>query len=406
MTSENRRNLRPEETEENLEDVTLIWLDENINDSLESRYKQSLFSELNNYIQYYTDPRLCIDYIQIVVSEKILLIVSPFLSRNILPVVHGQQSINSIFIFGNNRCQYESLISQYSKVIDIFTDQQLLLKSIRDTLHLVSKQSLAFNLFDQQKQKSTRDLSKDSASFLWYQLLLDILKKMPQTEQSKNDMLEKCSDYYRSNKFQLRKIDHFRTSYTADRAIEWYTDECFLYKLLNKALRTEDIDLLYLFRFYVIDLCKQLEYENGLLQKTDMLTLYRGQLLSIQEFEKLKQSIGVLISTNGFFSATKDINIALVFISGTSDTDELKPVLFEIQVDSNLKTVVFADIDKYSGMQGEKEVLFSLGAVFKIDNIYFDYNYNYWKIQMTATEDGSKYTQEYLDFSRKEIKHS
>jgi transposase len=115
-------------------------------------------------------------------------------------------------------------------------------------------------------------------------------------------MLEKCSDYYQSNIAELKKIEEFRMTYTMDRAAEWYTTDSFVYRLVNKVLRTEDIELLYLFRFYIVDLCLQLEQEHKNLRLTQVLTLYRGQQMSTEEFEKLKQSVGISISPNGFFS--------------------------------------------------------------------------------------------------------
>ncbi|CAF2915301.1 unnamed protein product [Rotaria sp. Silwood2] len=227
---------------------------------------------------------------------------------------------------------------------------------------------------------------------------------MPQTEDSKHEMLNKCSDYYRTNQVELKKIELFRNNYTSDKAIEWYTCDSFIYRLLNKALRTEDIDLLYLFRFYIIDLCSQIEQESKRkVIDTETFTLYRGQQISTDEFNKLKANVGVLISINGFFSTSRDMSIAQGFIAGANDTDYMKTVLFEIKVQSNLEKVMFADVDQYSRIQGEQEVLFSVGAVFKIDNIQFDLYLQLWKIAMTATDDGLTNIQNYVNSIRQEI---
>jgi hypothetical protein len=58
-----------------------------------------------------------------------------------------------------------------------------------------------------------------------------------------------------------------------DQAIQWYTAEYFLYKLLNKAIRTEGIELLYAFRFYLIDLSDALERESKNLKASGLLKL-------------------------------------------------------------------------------------------------------------------------------------
>jgi tetratricopeptide (TPR) repeat protein len=262
---------------------------------------------------------------------------------------------------------------------------------------------MGFNFFDGQRQKSTRNLTKESASFLGFQILLSILRKIPRTDQALYDMVEKCSDYYRSNITALRKIEEFRMTYTMDKAVEWYTTDSFVYRLVNKILRTEDIELLYLFRCYIVDLCSQLEQEHKKLLSTQVLTLYRGQEMPTEEFEKLKQSVGVLISPNGFFSTSRHPNVAFSFITDRHDTDEKKSVLFEITVDPRLESITFADIEAYSHMQGENEVLFSLGAIFIITEVKYDSFMNILKIYMTATDEGSKQVSDYLKFIQNQM---
>ncbi|CAF1166905.1 unnamed protein product [Rotaria sordida] len=398
-----KRNRRPSEIEENLEDVTLIWLDSNIDDSSDSLHTQSLLDELSNCVLLYTDFELCINYIRRVIQERVFVIVSGTLSHSVLPSIHSLKVVTAIFIFCNDHKGHIPVLDTYSKVMGIFTDQQALLQSIQKTKYYALKQTVSFSVFDHQKQKSTRDVSKDLGSFTWFQLLVDILRKIPQTDRAKQDMLDKCREYYALNKTEMKKIEQFELTYTEDKAIEWYTRDAFVYRLVNKALRTEDVELLYLFRLYITDLCSQLEHEWKRMynEKTEILTLYRGQTMSIEELDKLNNSIGILISTNGFFSTTRDIQIALEFLAPHSD--DQTTVLFEIKADCRLQTVVFADIDNFSQMEGEQEVLFGLRSVFKINNIRFDPKLCCWKIQMTATDEGSVHIQGYLDAKRKQI---
>ncbi|CAF1663847.1 unnamed protein product, partial [Didymodactylos carnosus] len=162
------------------------------------------------------------------------------------------------------------------------------MESIKVRVKRTSKQIIAFNLFDH-KQKSTRNLTREPAAFLWFQILVDVLKQLPHNIQAKEQMLDVCKNYYRTNEIELQNIERFRSRYKPEDAISWYTEGCFVYKLLNKALRTEDVYLLYLFRFYIIDLCKQLEDENQ--RYASCCTLYRGQLMSSDEFDKLSKNI-------------------------------------------------------------------------------------------------------------------
>ncbi|UJR11571.1 hypothetical protein I4U23_015751 [Adineta vaga] len=398
-----RHDRQPNEVEENLEDITLIWLDSNMSDSLDYHHTQTSLENLTNCVLFYTDSELCIAYIRGVTKERIFLIVSGASSQSILPQIQSLTTITVIFIFCAHRESYVPLLSKYPKITDIFTDQQSLVEAIRKSMYFIRKQGMAFNLLNHQKQKSTRDISKDLGSFTWFQSLIDILRKLPQTDRSKQDMLGKCREYYALNQSEMRKIDQFELTYTADKAIEWYTRDSFVYRLVNKALRTEDVEILYLFRFFIIDLCSQLEdiWKQSNKKNEEVLTLYRGQRMSIEEYNKLIHNIGNLISTNGFFSTTKDINVALKFLE--THSEEFKTILFEIKVPHNLQTIVFADIDLCSQIEGEKEVLFSLGSVFQIDNVIYDPTMSSCKIQMTATDEGSIIIQDHLNAKRRQI---
>ncbi|CAF1320417.1 unnamed protein product [Adineta steineri] len=397
------RDLQAVDTLKNKEDIRLIWLDAKIDDSQDSLRTQTLLLEFNPAAQFYTDPTRCIVFIKSTPNEQILLIVSGALAREVLSQIHDTQQITAVFVFCGNRKYHIELISKYSKVADVFTDQKMLLQSIRDTMLVVEKQLLAFSLFDQ-KQKSTKDLSKDSASFLWHQLLLHVLKKMPQDEQAKTDLVTICLDFYGTNKQESKKIEKFRTHYACEQAIEWYTDECFLYKLLNRAIRTEDIELLYSFRFFIIDLCTALERESKKLKSSDILTLYRGQQIPNDEFEKLRKSVGILISTNGFLSTSRNINVALTFARQFRTNCDMKTCIFEIQADPTLTSVIFADIDEYSKMKGEEEVLFGLNTTFRIDSIKMDETHNMWKIKLSTTTEGNTRIEEYMKLQEEQMK--
>jgi tetratricopeptide (TPR) repeat protein len=57
---------------------------------------------------------------------------------------------------------------------------------------------------------------------------------------------------------------------------------------------------------------------------------------------------------------------------------------------------MFAPIEGESHFINEKEVLFSLNAVFQIESIDSDEQYQVWKVRMIVTDEGSKYVDEFL----------
>ncbi|CAF4046149.1 unnamed protein product, partial [Adineta steineri] len=396
------QNPLPNEVSHNKEDLQLIWLDGNMNDSHDYLLTQSMLTELNPAVQFYSHFDRCLDFIKSIKHEQILLIVSGAFAQQILLQTHHYRSLVAIFIFCSNHQRYKPLMKEYNKIIGIFTKQHDLLESIKQKMNLVEKQTLTFSLFDQ-KQKSMKDLSQESASFLLHQMLIYVLKQMSQDEQSKQQMLDMCRDYYKQNKKELKKIEEFQNTYTRDKAIEWYTDECFLYKLLNKALRTEDIELLFNFRFFIIDLCSVIEQENQLLKNKGTVTLYRGTQIPKEELKKIKENIGKTISTNGFLSTSRNINVSLGFIHMNAASNDFTSVLFEIKANPLLKTVLFTDVGDRSRIKGEEEVLFNLNSLFKIVSVCFDSTFNVWKVELNATDEGAEKVEEYLLLSKQQM---
>ncbi|CAF3931252.1 unnamed protein product [Adineta steineri] len=370
-----------------------------MNDSDDYLLAQSMLIELNPAVQFYYDFDRCLDLIKSIKHEQIFLIVSDAFAQRMLLQSHHYRSLITIFIFCSNYRRYKPLLKEYNKIIGIFTKQHDLLESIKEKMNLVEKQTLTFSLFDQ-KQKSLKDLSQESASFILHQMLIYVLKQMSQDKLSKKQMLDMCRDYYKNNKQQLKKIEEFQNTYTREKAIEWYTHDCFLYKLLNKALRTEDIELLFTFRFFIIDLCSAIEQENHLLKNKETLTLYRGTQIPNEELEKIKENIGKTISTNGFLSTSRNIDVSLGFIHNNPPLNDFTSVLFEIKANPNLETIIFADVGDKSRIKGEEEVLFNLNSLFKIVFVCFDSKLTVWKVELNATDEGSEKVEEYLLLSK------
>jgi len=159
------------------------------------------------------------------------------------------------------------------------------------------------------------------------------------TEDDNNkDMLDSCRVYYAN-------IDEFEHNYDRTKAIWWYTRDSFLYKMVNKALKSLDIDTLYEIRMFIRDLhysieeCFQNEEPN-----TSLEWLYRGQHMLIVEFEKLKNNVVGLFSVYNFLSTTEYKELATIY-AGQSVDDEIA-VLFEIEIKSSfVADIPFADIE-------------------------------------------------------------
>ncbi|CAF4265455.1 unnamed protein product, partial [Rotaria sordida] len=79
------------------------------------------------------------------------------------------------------------------------------------------------------------------AEFLLFQLFNYVIARLPRDQQAKQQMIQICRQYYRGNTAELKLIDQCGKEYQHTHAVHWYSKESFVYKLINKALRTEDI---------------------------------------------------------------------------------------------------------------------------------------------------------------------
>ncbi|CAF0979839.1 unnamed protein product [Adineta steineri] len=395
---------------ESIDQFILIWLDHNaLENSLDSLRTKTLIHELNNnHCLFFNDVNLFLVEIERLRNndKQILLIVSGKFADKI--PLHNIDIIATIIIFCGNSNRYKHLKETNRKIIDICTEHETLKNSIQRELP-----SLKLNLFTDRKSNSLRSLIAsqntgiDDSAYYFYMLFTDFLRQIPQRKEAKDTMLDKCKICYRNNKTKLKCIELFGNTYTQDKAIDWYTEDSFVYRLVNLAFRTEDITLWYLFRYYITDLCKQLEDTHKQQNCQSVLKLYRGQThLPKEELENLKSNKGNLISTNGFFSTSKDIDLASWFIQGATDTEDYRVALFEITVDAkNLKNSIFVDIDQYKGISGECEVLFNIGSVFEIESVNYDNNFKAWKIKMKATDEGTDSIKERIQQMKKKFQN-
>lgn len=112
-------------------------------------------------------------------------------------------------------------------------------------------------------------------------------------------MLITCREYYHGNSRVLEDIDSFEKDCHPDRCIWWYTKDTFVYRLINKALRTEDTEQLYLFRYFIVDLSEQLAKEYLKIRNGDdeKIYLYRGVTMHRKEMENLKENVENLLQS-------------------------------------------------------------------------------------------------------------
>ncbi|CAF3624815.1 unnamed protein product [Rotaria sordida] len=354
--------------ENNLETYSLVWLESAMNEANEYIEAQKRLRKLINHLKIFDDVEQCESYMRSVPKDdRIILIISDQLGQDI-----------------------EGISTKVNALVDqILLDQTTRFRNKVDEI-------LPINIFNSgtQAEKSTTGLN---GQFVFSQLLIDRLLRMKPKVTDKNELTDRCKKFYKNNSSELAIIQEFEKDYVSDRALWWYTRESFLYRLLNKALRTQDIDLLFLFRFFMCDIQKQLQK----LQCSTFLRVYRGQVISKDELDTLKTSTGQFISMNSFLSTSLDRRLALSFLSSSTISDDLQRILFEIDLDPTLAGIKpFADITSSSFFTNEQEVLIMLGSIFRLVNI--DCQNGVWIAHMAMCSDNDNSLKPIYDYMKNE----
>ncbi|CAF1173301.1 unnamed protein product [Didymodactylos carnosus] len=404
--------LKEQRPRKNEEDISVVWFDDRDNTESDDNklFRQQTLRQINDYVAFFNNKDEFLAYIQSIQDEHVFLTLVPTTNTDdLLSAIHSLNKISCIFLYSDQIEDQEpftsELIEKYSKIVGKYETRSDLIVALQKKIELYRRQIAMFSFYDDRKQKTAHDLSKESGSFIFFQLFQYItMTQTKSSEESKQEMLAKCRIYYQNNRKQLEAVDVFEQTYQQTDAILWYTKNSFIYRLINKALRTEDIDTLLTFQFYITDLSRSLQQKFQEMKRSEALvpstfTVYRGLNLPEHEVDSLKRSVGQLISTNGYLSTSRLRQVAVMFAN---------KVMMEIEMDMRLKNVICADIAHMSTFDDEEEVLFDIGAVFEIISYeeQFDDDSNTSKMlifKMKATDKGSELAREYIDYQKKRV---
>ncbi|CAF4307014.1 unnamed protein product, partial [Rotaria sp. Silwood2] len=339
----------------------LIWLDANENVTDIRNTEQKLRSIINRFMKF-KDVRQCQKYIEEQLQQdRLVIIASGRLGREIVPSIHRLQQVLSIYVYCMDKKSNEKWAAAYSsKVKGVFVELNELIFRIKadHRIQRMVREPLSINLFTPSAGagKSTTDVN------------------------DMKEFMEFCKQKFEGDDEELRNLREFEEDYSPNKALWWYSRESFFYKTLNAALRTQEIHLMFLFRAFISDICRQLESHH--IQQP--VRAYRGQMLSSDELKTLRGYCDQFLSVNSFFSTTVDYRRALSVVNAYNAKAGVECVMFQIDADPTMAIAKpFADISSHSKFKDGEEILFMLGTIFRLNSINRSSEGQFWIIQMT-----------------------
>ncbi|CAF1479383.1 unnamed protein product [Adineta steineri] len=404
----------------NAENLSLIWCDVPISENENRDMFIEQFQKIFNDVHIFDNIDRSIDYLTDIKDEFIFFIItdSPIVSNNIEQILDQFRHIHHLYIFKKEDTinQSELDFRKHRKLKGIFSSITTICEQLRKDVKRCEHDLISFDVVS--NNNSIND--EQEANFMYAQLVKEYLLDIANNENNDTtEMIDYCRQQYTDNRHELIRIDELEKNYNNHSPIWWYTQDGFIYKMLNKALRLQDIETLYAMRLFTNELHKQLVYlHNQQQNNSTSLTsfnnnnniLYRGQQMFSDEFIKIKNNQGGLLSFNSFLSTSNNKDLAIIFAGNNSLLDENKtPVLFKINIINNSNDISpFANISEFSVFgEGENEVLFSMGTVFRIENVTQQHSDgDFWLVQLTLTNANDPQLIELTRYMREQVKHA
>ncbi|CAF5010037.1 unnamed protein product [Rotaria sp. Silwood1] len=341
----------------------LVWLDTDFDESKDN-YKIST-QHLRNILETvttFTDIDECIDFLSDIENENVFMIISGALGQHLIPVIQECSQLTSIYVLCDNQSTHQEWTKTIPKVKGVYTQ----IEPICDALQIDQENcdramiSISFNRID--------------PLFMYTQLLKEALLEIEDDDvKSIKELVEYCRLQDDVSKTTLDKIER---EYCNHSPIWWYTGPYFIYSMLNYGLRQMDVDIIQKMGFFIRHLHQHIT-ELHREQKASMPTnfqVFRGQGLSMEDFEKMKKTKGGLMSFNNFLSTSRNREISFRnFARPAALNTNSIGILFVMNIDTAICTkssTPFAEVSKVGYYKGkEEEILFSTHAIFRIDRI-------------------------------------
>jgi tetratricopeptide (TPR) repeat protein len=372
-----------------VQNFLLVWLDENVDETNNTVIE---LQRIVHTIDKFHNVEECINFLNQIKDEKIFLIVSESLSQQIIPRIHHLTQLDCIYVLCRNKSQHKQWSKGWLKVKGIYTHITPICESLKQATQQCDRNSIPISFVSVGNDTETQDSDQLDQTFMYTQLLKEILLDIEYNEDSVKDFTNYCHD---SNYGNLNIIDKFRQEYYCQTPIYWYTYPSFLCSMLNRALRTLEVDTIINLGFFIRDLnwhIRQLYTQQFAGQYLPLFTVYRGQGLSKIDFEKLIKTKDGLIAFNNFLSTSTDRNVSLTFADSNRHNPELIGVLFQMTIDPSILSTSFAwtgDVSFFK--QQEQEILFSMHTLFRIGEIKpIDSNNRLWEVELKLTNDTDK----------------
>jgi hypothetical protein len=249
------RSTRPQPQVDNVENFVVVWLDVAIGSNKDTQKSKEQLQQIVNTIKTFTDPDECRTFINGVKDEKVFLIVSGNVGEQFIPTIQNASQIDSIYVFCSNKEKHENWIGDFPEVRGLYTSVAPLCLQLGKDTKKSDHDLVGFEVVERSTSKTVTKTNQQEALFMYDQLFREIVLVMK--EEDMTDMHDFCIIHYKGNRDEMKFLVELQKNYSDHSPVWWYSRDAFLYRMLNKALRTHQYDTLYVLRVFIRHLHEQ-----------------------------------------------------------------------------------------------------------------------------------------------------
>lgn len=371
-----------------LRNVVLVRLEPNIDTGDEEyQYVKTQLSSIFDTIETCTEPDQCINLCRDFKDVRVLVIVPDAFAQQLIPRLYDTPQVHSIYVLCRNTSISVEVTEAKPKLKGFFHTIHDIYKIICQHTRQCDHDSVPISVVSSDAC-SDQSLNEIEPLFMYSRLIKEILFGMDRDLHTKERFIKHLRERYQTNHADLLIIDELEQNYRPTSAAWWYTRGCFLFQMINRALRVMDSDIIIKMSFFLYDLHQQLQQLHTSQQATFTHdVVYRGQGMTRNDFDKLRRNISGLLSFNAFTSTSADKQASYCFCPIPPQDPDTVPVLFEMKIQRSLESTTFALLNNVSYYSdSENEVLFSMHTVFRIESVE-NIDDIYWHIKLTLTND-------------------
>jgi tetratricopeptide (TPR) repeat protein len=287
------------------------------------------------------------EFITEIVNEQIIMILSRTSIQNLDANLCNASQVRFIYVISDTK----DWSNDFEKIRGIYTNITSVYDQLENDIKLLTN--------DLTTILSVPAHDTSDSIFAYIQILKDIILEIDEKMDLKKEMLEFCRQEYADNEIQLRFIYEFEHHFRPDEAVKWYIrQETFLFKMLTRAFRILDPDILFKLRFFIQYLHRQLKSTVSLTS----MTVYRTQHISNDDFDTILKNQGGFLTFSQFLSTNKDKIIPKQqTIDLPFNNSEFKLVLFQMEIGPSIPKMNIKTIPE--------ELLITTATIFRISNV-------------------------------------